>query len=322
MKKAYVAFLLGIALAVSAVSTASAAAQRLLMGTSSAGASYYILGSGLAKVLSDNIKDMEVSVEVTGGPTTNIQLIEQGDMELGLSTVWLGGEGYNGIGWTKGKKYQEFRTLCPLYSSVLYLYTLKGSGIKSVYDLEGKNVSVGAPGATSELAGRAILKTLGITPKSISSLPTSAQVNGLKDGLIDANFAVSGIPVAWLLDLETTHNVEIIPLAKQDMDKVLAAYPFWSAGAIPAKSYKNQDEDVPVVAFWNASIASKNISDETAYNIVKTTFECLDQLVAIDPTARQASMDKVDSLPSPLHPGAVKYYLEKGVKVPERLILK
>lgn len=322
MKKLCTACLVAVLVVISIAAAAFAAPQRLLMGTSSAGASYYILGSGLAKVLSDNIKDMEVSVEVTGGPTTNIQLIEQGDMELGLSTVWLAGEGYNGTGWAKGKKYQEFRTLAPLYSSVLYIYTLKGSGIKSVYDLEGKNVSVGAPGATSELAGRAVLQVLGITPKNISSLPTSAQVNGIKDGLLDAIFAVSGIPVAWLLDLETTHDVELIPLAKEDMDKVLAAYPFWSKGTIPAKSYKNQDSEVPVVAFWNASIASKNLSDETAYNIVKTTFECLDQLIAIDPTARQASMDELDSLTTPLHPGAVKYYLEKGVNVPERLILK
>ena len=110
---------LAAVLSMSLAAVASAAPQRLLMGTSSAGASYYILGSGLAKVLSDNIKDMEISVEVTGGPTTNIQLIEQGDMELGLSTVWLAGEGYNGTGWAKGKKYQEFRTLAPLYSSVL-----------------------------------------------------------------------------------------------------------------------------------------------------------------------------------------------------------
>jgi hypothetical protein len=322
MRKSRVFFLVCAGLFASIGTMAFAAPQRLLMGTSSAGASYYILGSGLAKILSDNIEDMEISVEVTGGPTANIQLIEQGDMELGLSTVWLAGEAYNGTGWTNGKKYQEFRTLCPLYSSVLYIYTLKGSGIKTIYDLEGKNVSVGAPGATSELAGRALLKTLGITPRSISSLPTSAQVNGIKDGLLDANFAVSGIPVAWLLDLETTHDVELLPLSGEDMKKVLNAYPFWSSGIISAQSYKNQDADVPVVAFWNASVASKNISDETAYNIVKTTFECLDQLIAIDPTAHQASMDRLDSLTSPLHPGAVKYYLEKGVDVPERLVLK
>ncbi len=159
-------------------------------------------------------------------------------MELGLSTSGLA-RSYNGTGWAKGKKYQEFGHSLPLQQRAVY-YTLKGSGIKSVYDLEGKNVSVGAPGATSELAGRAVLQVLGITPKNISSLPTSAQVNGIKDGLLDAIFAVSGIPVAWLLDLETTHDVELIPLAKEDMDRVLAAYPFWSKGDIPAKSYKNQ----------------------------------------------------------------------------------
>ncbi|MCF4113225.1 MULTISPECIES: TAXI family TRAP transporter solute-binding subunit [Dethiosulfovibrio] len=321
-KKTRGAYLICAVMLLSFATMASAATERLLMGTSSAGASYYILGSGLAKVLSDNVDDMEVSVEVTGGPTTNIQLIQQGDMELGLSTVWLAGDAYNGTGWTKGKKYQNFRTLCPLYSSILYIYTLKDSGIKSVYDLEGKNVSVGAPGATSELAGRAVLKVLGIKPKSISSLPTSSQVNGLKDGLMDAVFAVSGVPASWLLDLETTHDVAFIPLEQKDMDKVLQEYPFWSKGSIPAGSYKNQGSDVPVFAFWNASIAAKNLSEKTAYNIVKTTFECLDQLIAVDPTAKQASMDKIQHLTTPLHPGALKYYHEQGIEIPERLILK
>jgi len=295
---------------------------RLLLGTSSAGGTYYILGGGWAKIMTDKVDNVEVSVEVTGGPNTNIQLIEKGEMDLGFATTWLAGEAFAGKGWAEGTKYSEIRAMYPMYSSVLYIYTLKGKGIKSVYDLEGKNVSVGAPGATSDLAGRAVLDVLGIKPKSISSLPSETQVNSLKDGTVDANFGVTGLPAPWLLDLETTHEVEYIPLAQEDIDKILEAYPYWAQGVIPDKTYKHQTGDIPVITFWNMAIADKDLPDDLVYDLVKTTFDSVDELVAIDPTSKSTIPENVVHCSIPLHPGALKYYEEIGIDIPEKLILK
>lgn len=303
-------------------SSSSGSPMRMLLGTSSAGGTYYVLGGGWAKLMNDNLKDVDISVEVTGGPNTNIQLIEQSEMELGFATTWLAGEAFDGVGWAEGKKYQEIRSMYPMYSSVLYIYTLKNSGIKSIYDFEGKNVSVGAPGATSDLAGRAVLDALGIKPKSISSLPSDAQINALKDGTVDANFGVTGLPAPWLLDIETTHEIEYIPLDQKDIDKILTAYPYWAQGTVPEGTYKHQEGEIPVITFWNIAVADKDIPDDIIYNLVKTTFNHHEELIAIDPTSKDTLPENIDKSSIPLHPGALKYYQEIGIEVPDNLISK
>jgi len=295
---------------------------RMLLGTSSAGGTYYVLGGGWAKIMNDNVNNVDVSVEVTGGPNTNIQLIENGDMELGYATTWLAGEAYSGEGWAEGKKYSEIRAMYPMYSSILYIYTLKGSGITSIYDCEGKNVSVGAPGATSDMAGRAVLDVLGIEPKSISSLPSDAQINALKDGTVDVNFGITGLPAPWLLDLETTHEIEYIPLEQEDINKILEAYPYWAQGVVPEGTYKHQVGEIPILTFWNMAVVDKDVPDDIVYDLVKTTFNHHEELVAVDPTSKSTIPENVINCSIPLHPGALKYYEENGIKVPDKLIIK
>lgn len=300
----------------------SSETERMLLGTSSASGTYYILGGGWANIMNKNLENVDISVEVTGGPNTNIQLIEQGEMELGFATSWLAGEAYTGEGWAEGEEYNEIRAMYPMYSSVLYIYTLKDSGIKDIYDLEGKNVSVGAPGATSDLAGRAVLDVLGIEPNSISSLPSDAQINSLKDGTVDANFGITGLPAPWLLDLETTHEIEYIALEQEDIDKILSEYPYWSQGVVPEGTYKHQEGEIPVLTYWNIAIADKDVPNDIVYDLVKTTFDNHDELVEIDPTSIDTIAENIDESSIPLHPGALEYYEEIGIEVPENLIEK
>jgi TRAP transporter TAXI family solute receptor len=296
--------------------------NRLLLGTASIGGTYYALGGGWAKIISENVDNTEVSVEVTGGPTSNIQLIQKGDMELGYATTWLSGEGYNGEGWAKGTKYDQVLSMYPVFNTVLYVYTLKSTGIKTIYDFEGKNISVGSPGSTSDMAGRAVLEVLGITPKSISSLTVDATQNGLKDGTIDGSFLVAGVPVSGLLNLETTHEIEYISFSDEDMNKILEAYPYWSTDVVPEGTYTHQNGEFPVISFWNIAICAKDMPDDLVYNLVKTTFEHVDELIAVDPSSENTRAEKVGNCGIPLHPGALKYYQEMGIEIPDELILK
>lgn len=293
---------------------------RLLLGTSSIGGTYYVWGGGWASIMNESIPGVDISVEVTGGPTTNIQLIQDGQMELGFVTTWLAGEGFNGKGWAEGKKYDKFRAMFPMYSSVLHIFTLESSPIYTVYDFAGKHIAVGAPGATSDLAGRGVLRTLGIEPREISSLPTGTAVSGIKDGTIDAGFVVTGAPGPWMLDLETTHDVRLIALSEEDFEKILDEYPYWSRGVIPAGTYKNQEEDIPVIAFWNFAVASKDLPEDLVYQLVKTTFEKQADLIAVDPTAEATVPENYIYSTVPFHPGAVRYYEELGFEIPEHLL--
>lgn len=316
----------GVAMALAA-SAAHAAAdypmQRLLLGTSSAGGTYYNLGAGWANIVNQSNKKVDVSCEVTAGPNTNMQLIEKGDMDLGMVTAWLSGEAITGTGWAKEHgPYTGFMSLFPTHSSYLYIYTLKGSGIATVQDFAGKHVSVSTVGSTSDLAGRAVLDVLGIKPANISRLPSEAQVNALKDGTVDAVFGVTGNPAPWLLDLETTHEVRLIQLSDADLDKVTKAYPFWSVDELPAGTYKNQSTPYKAVSFWNFVVAKKALREDVAYDLVKATYAHNKELLLVDKAAEGVQTANVAKMTVPLHPGALKYYKEIGVDVPSRLIAK
>lgn len=294
--------------------------KRLLLGTSSVGGTYYVWGGGWAKIMNEKVPGVDISVEVTGGPNTNIQLIQQGDMELGFVTTWLAGEGFNGAGWANGQKYDDIRAIFPMYSSVLHIYTLEKNPIKTIYDFQGKRISLGAPGSTSDAAGRAVVEILGVNTQELSSLPTNTAINALKDGTVDAGFAVTGTPGPFMLDLETTHEVRHIGLTQNDFDKILEKFPYWSQGVIENGTYKHQTEDTPVIAFWNFAVADKDLPEDLVYNLVKATFESQDALIAVDPTAKSTIAENVIHSSIPLHPGALKYYKEKGITIPDKLI--
>ncbi|WP_336825196.1 TAXI family TRAP transporter solute-binding subunit [Sporosarcina sp. USHLN248] len=293
--------------------------HKLLLGTSSQGGTYYVWGGGWADIMAKSITDVDIAVEVTGGPNSNMQLIQSGDMEIGFVTAWLGGEGYNGVGWTN-QKHDKIRSLFAMYPSVMHMYALKGKGIESIHDFNGKHVSTGAPGSTSAEAGTALLDALDIKPKKISGLPTSTSVDGLRDGTIDAGFAVTGVPGPFMMDLETSHEVQHIGLSNKDMETLLEKYPYWNEMVIPKGTYKHQDEDTKLVAFWNLAIASSDLSEDLVYDLVKATFEKNKELQSVDPTAKDTIAENIKYSTVPLHPGALKYYREVGIEIPDELI--
>ncbi len=310
-------------LSLSTIGTAEAVAKggpfRLILGTSTAGGTYFVLGGGWAKVMGEKLEDVEITVQEGGGPATNIQLIQAGKMDLGLVTVNVAYEGWHGLNWAKGVKHQNIRTLLPMYASYLHVYTLDDS-ISSIYDLEGKIVSTGTPGNTSEIAGKAILKALGITPKRIRMLSASGQVDSLKDGVVDACFTVTGLPGPFMLDLQTTHKPHLISLSDEDVEKIRKEYPYFFKGIIPKNTYTHQKENITTIAFWNTLVATQDLGDELVYKLVKATFENKDELAIIDSNMKQLSPENVQYSIIPLHPGAFKYYEENNIEVHDSLL--
>lgn len=321
------AFLFAAALMIPAVPATTAAAdydlQRLLLGTSSAGGTYYTLGAGWSNIMMQSLENIDITCEVTPGGITNVQLIEKGDMDLGMVTAWAGGEAFTGTGWAKEHgAYKSFMGMFPTHSSYLFIYTLKDSGIDSIYDLEGKHVSVSTAGSTSFDAGYGILKVLGIKPTNVSELPSGAQLNSIKDGTVDVVFSVTGSPSPWILDLETTHDVKLIRLSDDDFAKMLEAYPFWSTDEIAANTFRNQDKPYKTISFWNFVGASKDVREDVVYDLVKSTYEHSDDLLLVDKAAAGVKVENVSKISVPLHPGALRYYREVGLDVPSRLIAK
>ena len=303
------------------LSSAAQSPSRLTLGTSTSGGTYFVLGGGWAKIMGETLDGVEISVQEGGGPATNIQLIEQDRMDLGFATINVAYQGWHGLDWANGVKYNKMRSIFPMYSSFLQVYTLDNTPIYNIHDLEGKHISTGTPGNTSEIAGKAVLEVLGITPSKISMLAASGQIDALKDGITDANITVTGLPGPFMLDLETTHHPRLVGFSDEDLDKIREEYPSFFKGIIPQGTYKNQDEDVTTVAFWNITIASKDLPDDLVYNLVKATFENKEELVAVNPAIKQLAPENIEyCVPIPLHPGALKYYQEVGVDIPEALL--
>lgn len=293
--------------------------QNLLLGTSSAGGTYYVLGAGWSNVINQKLDKINITCEVSAGPSTNMQLLESGEMDMGMVTAWLGGEAYTGTGWASGKAYNSFRSMFTTHCSYLYIITLADSDIEDIRDLSGKNVVVSTAGSTSDLAGQGIMDVLGITPKSLSQLPSESQINALKDGTVDAIMAVQGSPASVLLDLQTTNDIKMIPIGDDDMAAIMAAYPFWSSDVIPAGTYNGQSEDYDCISFWNFIVCNKDIPEKVVYDMVKTTYENYDSMLAIDASAKGMSTDNISKITVPLHPGALKYYDEIGLDIPDNL---
>lgn len=305
------------------LNAAAQKATRLTLGTSTVGGTYFVLGGGWAKIIGEKLDGVQISIQEGGGPATNIQLIEGDTAELGFATTNVAYQGWNGLEWANGVKYHKMRSIFPMYASYLHVWTLDKptNPIYNFRDLEGKHVSTGTPGNTSEIAGKAAMAVLGITPSNLSMLATSTQISSIKDGIIDVAITVTGLPGPFMLELESTHDPRLVWFSGEDLEKIKEEYPTFFKGIIPKGTYKNQKEDITTISFWNIVIAHKDLPDDLVYNIVKTTFENKDEWVIAEPSIRQLDPNNLEyCVPIPLHPGAVKYYQEIGVKIPEALL--
>ena len=146
------------------------------------------------------------------------------------------------------------------------------------------------------------------------------QINNMRDKLIDVGLSVTGVPAPFMMELEASHAVHLIPLTKKEMDTVLAKQPYWSAGVIKKGTYKSTTEDVDAVAFWNVAITSKRLSEDTVYTLTKAGFEAQAQLANAVRDIEHMKPEDILKSTIPLHKGAIRYYRERGIQIPDRLI--
>lgn len=291
----------------------------LTIGIAPVGGTYYIWGGGFAKLLDEKVGIPGYMV-VTGGPVHNTEMVNAKKLNMGMVTSTPVLEGWRGSGWARGKKYQNVRTIFPMYSSYFQMYALKKSDIKTINDLHGKRVGVGPVGGTAATYWPMVLAAAGVKPEKIV-YGASADLNAqLKAGIIDANAQSVGLPWVIITDVESTHEINILSIPKVDTRKIIAKYPHFSRGVIPKGYYKsNKEYDVDTITVWNFMVVHKDTPEDLVYEIVKKTFENRDILIAAHPSAKETKPEFIVNSPIPLHPGAVKYYREKGIVIPDYL---
>jgi uncharacterized protein len=315
-------FFLRIAVALSALAFAAVAgAQNISIATGGTGGVYYPMGGGLAAVLSKYVPGMEATAEVTGGSVDNLKLIGTGKPYIGFTMADAGLDALKGEEKFKGHKV-PLRTLMVLYPNRMHIVTVEGRGINKLADLKGKHISTGSPGSATEVMAFRILEAAGIDKdKDVKRerLGAAESVNAIKDNKIDAFFWVGGLPTAAVTDLANTpgNKIKMIDHA-QVVAKMNQKYgQLYVEDTIPKSTYRGMETDNKQATVMNLLVASANMDDKTAYNIVKAVFDHKADLVAVHKEALNFKLENQSksATPIPYHPGAMKYFAEHGIKL-------
>src|SRR5215207_2934569 len=310
---------LGVA-ALLAGGVAEAQQKTIAIGTGGTGGVYYPLGGAVANVLSKNLPGVQATAEVTGGSIDNLKLIGSGQSEIGFTMADAALDALQGQDKFKSGKV-PLKTLMVLYPNRMHVVTVEGTGIEKVADLKGKRVSTGSPGGATEVMAFRVVEAAGLDKDKDMKrerLGVAESVNAIKDRKIDAFFWVGGIPTAAVTDLAATPGMKMKLIDHGNLvEKMNAKYgKLYTSAKIKGGSYPGTDKDNSIAEVWNILVTGDRMSDEVAYNIVKTVIEKKADLVAVHKEAESFSLDNQvqERSPIPFHPGALRYFKEQGVK--------
>lgn len=316
---AMIVFALSV-VALVAETTPAQVKTRISIATGGTGGVYYPLGGGLAAMISKHLPGVEATAEVTTASVDNMKLLHADKIALAFTLPDTAWDAYQGR--LKGLSEKiGVRALAALYSNYLHIVALDGVGIKSINDLKGKRVSTGAPGSGTEIRGLRVLEAYGISPKDLKSqerLGVAESAGAMKDRRIDAFIWDGGLPTAAVLDLGATPGIKIHLIPHGDsVAKMAAKYgPLYFVATVPKGTYGGVDADVPVAAATNLLAVHARMDEPLAYQITKLLLERTADLVAVHQAAKEISLKSaVVGSPIPFHPGALRYYKEKGIKV-------
>ena len=296
--------------------------RRLSIVTGGTGGVYYPLGGGLANMLSRHVPGWQATAEVTGGSVDNLRLVGARRADIGFTMADASLDAARGQGQQFQGRAVNHRTLAVLYPNIMHVVTVEGAGINTIADLRGKRVSTGSPGGATEIMAFRVIEAAGLDrdrDMRRERLGAAESTNALKDRRIDAYFWVGGIPTAAVTDLAATPGTRIKLI---DHDDVVARMNqthgnLYTAGVIPAGSYPGQDRDNKIAQVWNILVGHTEMPDDVAYNVTKVIFEHREEWAQVHAEARNVRLEsqRQANSPVPFHPGAIRYYTEKGVNV-------
>jgi uncharacterized protein len=297
---------------------AHAQQRTMAIGTGGTGGVYYPLGGAVANVLSKSLPNVQATAEVTGGSIDNLKLIASGQSEMAFTMADAALDAMQGQ--DKFKTKVPLQALLVVYPNRMHVVTVEGTGIEKMADLKGKRVSTGSPGGATEVMAFRVIEAAGLDKDKDMKrerLGVAESVNAIKDRKIDAFFWVGGIPTAAVTDLAATPGMKMKLIDHgETVEKMNAKYgKLYTVSKIKGGSYPGYDKDNSIAEVWNLIVTGDKMSNDDAYAIVKTLVEKKADIVAVHKEAESFSLDNQvqDRSPIPFHPGALKYFKEKGV---------
>ncbi len=292
--------------------------QRMMMGTGGTSGTYYAFGGVLAQYMKE-YTNYSVTAVSTAASKANIQSIGDGDYQIGftqsdvMSYAWEGSRSFEEDGPST-----DFRVLGALYAETVQLITMKDD-IKSVSDLKGRSVSIGAPGSGVYFNAMDVLEGAGLSVDDIKPQYQSFDDSkeALKDGQIDAAFIVAGAPTSAITELATTNGVNLIPIDGELRDNIMSICPYYTPMQIAEGTYPGQDQPIETITIKATLIVDADLDDECVYNLTAAVFDHKEAIAKENAKGEELSIENATSgINVPFHKGAARYYEEHGISVP------
>ncbi len=287
--------------------------SELSLLTGGTGGTYYPLGGEIASLMSDKT-EKTVTAQSSGASVENMQTLQSGDADLAFTQTDIASYAVNGELMFKDGKVDNIQAIGTLYPETIQIVTLKDSDIESVEDLKGKTVSIGALGSGTAANAEQIIKVHGLSLEDIDvqNLAFDESTEGIQDGKIDAAFITSGAPTGAVESLSAMKPVKIVPISADKAKELADEYPYYAEDVVPAGTY-GLEKEVPTVAVLAMLVVRKDLSEDTVYELTKALFDNLDQIKHAK--GEKISAEKaLDGVGIELHPGAKKYFDEKGIE--------
>ncbi|MGE4368903.1 MAG: TAXI family TRAP transporter solute-binding subunit [Burkholderiaceae bacterium] len=304
-----------------AMPTSAVAQQKFVsIGTGGVTGVYYAAGGAICRLVNKDRADhgLRCSVESTGGSVFNVNTIKAGELDFGVVQSDVGYNAYNGEAQFKDAAFKKLRSVFSLHPEPFTYVVGKDSGIKSFADLKGKRFNVGNPGSGTRASMEVFLKANGVDLSYFalaSELRPDEHGPALCDGKIDGFMYGVGHPSANIQDPTTTCGARLLSVTGPVVDKLVADYPYYAKATIPAGLYPNNPQATDTYGVLATLVTSADVPDETVYLIVKTVFDNIEDFKKLHPAFGNLDPKKMakDGLSAPLHPGAEKYFKEKGL---------
>ena len=303
--------------------TPPAAKRALSIGSGSSSGAWYVIGGGIANAVNLNSKWFTITNEAASGGGENLRNLKDGNIEIAMLNCDMGYYYYTSTGSYKNAGRNTLRSLIALPSSAMHIVVRKGSGIKSLNDLKGKSIAVGRPGSGYELFARNVLDTAGLTydDMSVQKINPSQMSDAMKNGQIDAFFYPVQAPGSAITELSLTSDVEILSLSEDFRKKYMSEHVGYVDYVIPANTYSKLDTEIHTLATGQFIATDRDVlSADEVYVLMHDIFDNRDAWIGSHATCKEITNANIKSIIVPLHAGAVKYYLEQGVNVPENIV--
>lgn len=309
------------ALAATVTASGIAGAQNFItIGTGSVTGVYYPTGGAICKLVNKERKEYNVrcSVESTGGSIYNVNTMRAGELDFGVVQSDWQYHAYNGTSKFEAQgPYKKIRAVFSIHTEPFTVIARTDAGINNVADLKGKRVNIGNPGSGDRATMGVVMDAMGWTNedfKLASELKGSERSQALCDNKIDAFVYVVGHPSGSVKEATTSCDAKLVPVTGAAIDKIVADNPYYAKSTIPGGMYKGTDKDTNSFGVAATLVSSTDVSDDVVYALVKSVFENFDTFKRLHPAFANLKPENMvkDGLSIPLHPGAVRYYKEKG----------